>query len=231
MDELYTEIFKRFNKPLIHFAKSVYLNGDEDAAKDIVADCFIELYSRLCSGQFKEFEYDKNRFLKVLYGNLKLNTRYRCINFLKRRDIDKKYQQAQVLDFEYQLSALEIKSELTIRIWDEINKLPEKGREIVVLWSYGKTQYEISELMNLSITTVNRYFKDGLDLLRRVFNIPVCAKRKEIIIGKSYCKNGHLFTEDNIKGGEKNGKIRCKKCHRLSERKRYQQSKYKLQPA
>lgn len=134
-----------------------------DAAEDIIHDVFLEIWENRVS-------YEKLPNRSYLFTA----TRNRCLNFLKRENIQDNYlvhlkTETQRMGLEYYDSIEKqlIERENIQEIYDYIELLPDKCRYIFKL-SYleEKKSAEIAEITGLSIRTVEHQLYLGLKTLR-----------------------------------------------------------------
>lgn len=144
-ESAFTELINKFNRRL--FAYAVSLSGDYSLAKDIVQDVFLKTYEfrKRLNPEFsiEGFLYRSvyNQFINVYHKNkslLKVHDEY--VRFLN-----------QIID-----ESKDSEFDKLIKIVNEsINNLPKRCKEIFVLSKKeGYTNLEISEILNISIKTV-----------------------------------------------------------------------------
>ena len=144
-ESAFTELINKYNRRL--FAYAISLSGDYSLAKDIVQDVFLKTYEfrKRLNPEFsiEGFLYRSvyNQFINVYHKNkslLKVHDEY--VRFLNQI-ID------ETSDSEY--------DKLIKMVNKSINNLPKRCREIFVLSKKeGYTNLEISEILNISIKTV-----------------------------------------------------------------------------
>ncbi|MBK78972.1 MAG: RNA polymerase sigma-70 factor [Flavobacteriaceae bacterium] len=144
-ESAFTELINKYNRRL--FAYAVSLSGDYSLAKDIVQDVFLKTYEfrKRLNPEFsiEGFLYRSvyNQFINVYHKNkslLKVHDEY--VRFLN-----------QIID-----EPKDSEFDKLIKIVNEsINNLPKRCKEIFVLSKKeGYTNLEISEILNISIKTV-----------------------------------------------------------------------------
>ena len=144
-ESAFTELINKYNRRLFSYAIS--LSGDYSLAKDIVQDVFLKTYEfrKRLNPEFsiEGFLYRSvyNQFINVYHKNkslLKVHDEY--VRFLNQI-ID------ETSDSEY--------DKLIKIVNKSINNLPKRCKEIFVLSKKeGYTNLEISEILNISIKTV-----------------------------------------------------------------------------
>ena len=139
------ELVNKYNKRL--FAYAISLSGDYSLAKDIVQDVFIKTYEyrkRLNP------EFSIVGFLYRSVYNQFINTYHKNKSLLKVQDEYVRFLN-QIID-----ETSDSEFDRLIKIVNEsINNLPKRCKEIFVLSKKeGYTNLEISEILNISIKTV-----------------------------------------------------------------------------
>ena len=141
----FTELVNKYNKRL--FAYAISLSGDYSLAKDIVQDVFIKTY------EFRKRlnpEFSISGFLYRSVYNQFINIYHKNKSLLKVQDEYVRFLN-QIID-----ETSDSEFDRLIKIVNEsINNLPKRCKEIFVLSKKeGYTNLEISEILNISIKTV-----------------------------------------------------------------------------
>jgi len=169
-------LFRMHYRPLCYFAGQ--LVGDPADAEDIVKDSFVKLWHR-------HADFDNPHTIKAF---LYVATRNACINFLRRLKVKNTFSR----EFAYLeesrrdeliLNQL-IRAEFMQEIYTEIEKLPEKRREVFKLAYFeGLKNDEIAERLDISVFTVKVHKGKALHSLRLrfsdrhvIFFVLLCAK-------------------------------------------------------
>lgn len=135
----------------------------DEVAEDIAQDLFLEIWDKHISGS----ELPSRAYL---FGAI----RNKCLNVLTREQVKRNYVEnveleVKLLGLDYYKShdKLLIDEENRQYIYSEINKLPEKCREIFKM-SYLEEMknVDIAEKLNISIRTVEHHLYLGLRTLR-----------------------------------------------------------------
>lgn len=155
----FEESFKRFFKPLCFHAMSFV--RDEDAARDIVHDVFLTVWTQRAKIDFSQ---------PILPYYLSL-TRNRCLNYLDHLKVKTRYEEKVVrnhpLYTEYDPVDHE---ELICQIMLRINQLPDRCGEVMRLCFVECKKYkEVAEMLNISVNTVKTHISLGLKTLREEF--------------------------------------------------------------
>jgi RNA polymerase sigma-70 factor (ECF subfamily) len=153
-------LYERYFAVLVHFAGR---HVSPDVAEDIVQDVFVEMWK---SGK----PFDSETAGAYLFTAV----RNRCINCLQQEQVKSSFAEMTLLEIKQQgldctdsVEKLFIEQEELQSIYDEIELLPEKCRQIFKLsWLEDKKSHEIAELLNLSIRTVEHQLYLGLKTIR-----------------------------------------------------------------
>lgn len=216
--KFYTEAFNQFNKPLIHFASELTW-WDSSLAEDVVTDAFIDLHKK-----WKEFlsktKHNKEEILSLSWSYLKIAVRNRCYDSYRKYKTVKKYSGLFVEEYSEITDTADIKTSLMERVCKELDELPEKRKESVLMWVHGYKQKEIAEVMNISQSTAGTHIFEALRHLKNILinnGKPKKILRQPVVIGETYCRNGHLMTEENtyVFVSQKSTAYECKKCRNV----------------
>ena len=156
---LFENSFREFFKPLCFHAMSFV--KDEEAAKDIVHDVFLTVWTRR----------DEIDFNQPMLPCLLSLTRHRAINYLEHLKVKVRHAEleakAEAIYFPADDAGHE---ELILKIKDRIVKLPDKCRELMYLYLIECKKYkEIAEMLGISVNTVKTHISNGLKNLREEF--------------------------------------------------------------
>lgn len=154
-EALVESLFRKYFTSLCVFARQyVY---DNDKVKDIVHDVFINIWEK---GELYESE-------ALIKGYLFTSVKNRCFNYLRDNkkfnvhedymDYDKAHKHSDPTEFK----------ELEAIINAEIDKLPDKCKEVFMLSRYEELKYaEIAERLDISVKTVEAHMSKALKMLR-----------------------------------------------------------------
>ena len=163
--ERFEECYKAYLRRVIYYAES-YLN-DKEAAVDVGHEVFSTVWERRA---FIDFSSDMLPFLIVL-------TRNRCLNRLKQKQLEWRYRNKTVSDYEksrINLKALSENDDFNLYI-SEINSLviatcnsmPEHIRNTYILHRFHELKYsEIAEQEGVSVKAIEKRMMIALRILR-----------------------------------------------------------------
>jgi len=156
----FNEVFSLLYQRITYMV--VRLVGDEDDAKDILAEVFVKLWN-------KRADFPS---LSAMKSFLYISARNRCLDHLKtkkRREASKN-SYAYWMDHPEEVSSLVVNAELVAQLEREIQALPAKCREIVQLAYYeGLSSGEIAQRLGISIQTVWNQKTTAMNKLRAAF--------------------------------------------------------------
>jgi len=157
----YAILFEKYHAPLFRFAETyVCCPG---LAEDIVQEVFIKLW-----------ENPLRRVSKSLRSYLFLMVRNACIDYLRSVQVEDKKKQklfdAQILS---DSSDLDIDDNISQKIKDAIEELPEQCREVYQMSVFDGLKYsEISEELNISVSSVKvQVFRAKNSLREKLTNL------------------------------------------------------------
>ena len=154
----FEELFRSLFPGLVIFARKYV--PDQDTAKEIVHNVFLNLWE-------KREKVDTRASLK---SYLFTSVHNRCLNFIrdeKKFDRDEfLFQRLDSTEFADGTDRLE-EQELEQRIFDALQALPEKCREVFTLNRFEGLKYgEVAEKLGISVKTVEAQMSKALKILR-----------------------------------------------------------------
>ena len=161
--QAFAVLFRLHYRALCYFAAQLVKELSE--AEDIVKDSFVKLWN-------KHADFDNAQTIKSF---LYITTRNACLNSLRHEQVKNSvHKELAYLEsdrcHELMLNQL-IRLELMQEIYNEIEKLPEKRREVFKLaFIEGMKNAEIAQHLNLSIFTVKEHKAKALAYLRLRFS-------------------------------------------------------------
>ena len=147
--------FKAYYPNLVAFAYK-YI-PDINICEDLVQELFIDLFEK------KDQLRIKNSVKPYLFQSM----HNRCISYLrKQKTIEKNESQIKLSDYdEFRDTLVEV--EFEYKVYQEINKLPEKCREIFMLSRFEDfSNEEIAQKLKISKRTVETQVSKALKILR-----------------------------------------------------------------
>lgn len=162
---LFTTFYPRLYGYAIKFVKN------DDAAKDLVQECFIRLYEK--HGELKDISLKSMLFTMV---------RNLCLNYMKHEIIIKKHisdtlqkhpdERLYNEDFNYERSSDMIIQDIERNINIAINKMSETTRNVFLMSrEQGLKQKEIAQATGLSLYNVNKHLKLAMTTLKQQLNM------------------------------------------------------------
>ncbi len=154
------ELFKENYSRAFYYALD-FVN-DEEVAKDIVGDCFSEIWN-----QYNRLQYvDLKPYLFRMVRN-------RSLNVLKHRAVEADYRKEMALKMELIKEDNEQHEALLKKVTDTLNGLnPQTRRVIDLCYFQGKKYAEAGETLGISPNTVHKHISKAMSCLRKaLFNI------------------------------------------------------------
>ncbi|WP_090975113.1 RNA polymerase sigma-70 factor [Parapedobacter composti] len=160
--QAFKEIFMRYWDVLLDSAYKRL--GAMEEAEEIVQELFVTLYQKR----------ETLTIHTTVEGYLKTALKSRILNYYRSRHIHEKYMESVLAVNHVTCSdtpdyALHHK-ELSIQMESSIGRLPAKCREVFLLSKMESLSHRnISEKLNISISTVEKHIRKALDILRSDF--------------------------------------------------------------
>lgn len=153
-------IYRLYNRQLLFFAKKYV--GDYQVAEEIVGDVFVKVWERRAS--FSNLD----RLRAFLY----IATKNRCLNVLRDTNIHERIDDVanyeELLYDDTDIFTKIVRTELLKRIFDEVEKLPAKQREVFnKTFLEDKTIEEIGEELGMAAQAVYTNRSRALTTLRQ----------------------------------------------------------------
>ena len=137
----------------------------ESTAEDLVQDIFLRIWQR------QTHLFMKDGLKTYLYRSVQ----YACLDYLKHKEVEGNYKEATITQlkieeinyFSDDVQSVFFEDERLARIYEELEKLPQKCREIFVM-SYleERKTTEIAKLLSLSKRTVEAQLYKALKKIR-----------------------------------------------------------------
>jgi len=148
-------LYENFFSPLVHFAQGILY--DEEEAKDIVQDVFLDLWNN--SHKIK-VEYTLKTFLFTC-------VKYKSYNRLRYLKLMDKHQDQikEAYLFSYEMDSLADEDIVVLK--NVLNNFPPQMKKVVTLHAYEGLKYgEISKELGISLNTVKTHLKRAYQKFR-----------------------------------------------------------------
>ena len=152
------QLYNTYYKALASYASVI--TGNTEVAEDIVQDMFSELWE----GQMT---FSRESALRAYMFKI---VRHQSLDYVRHREVEEAYRKKveQFVTVHPMSSEDEFFSEeIYRRLFEEINALPDRQREVFVLAMRGKKYKQIAEELKISVETVKTQRQRGMDTLRR----------------------------------------------------------------
>ena len=158
--ELFDDLFRQYSKPLFYYAVKFV---DDEAARDIVQDVFVKLWSN-------QTIIIKQSFNSLLFTMV----RNSCLQHLEKLKVRHKYLestklllQEEELRFYMEEKTSLIEQELENKLTEVLENLPERCRQIFKLSRFeNKKNREIAEELDISVKAVEKQITKALATIR-----------------------------------------------------------------
>ena len=155
----FKQLYRRYYKALV--IRAYQMVGDRTVAEDIVQEVFASMWERKVDIQSEAAVHI------YLYNGV----RNRCLNYLEHQQVERSYLQKKLQENpEYDVDGSDEELQITEAVFDRIfqciDQLPEKQRQVMMLMLEGKKLGEIMSVLQLSASTVKTHRKRALDFLR-----------------------------------------------------------------
>lgn len=151
-------LYMHFYKILTYY--SLQIVESKEAAEDIVQKLFMNIWGN--NVQFKTEE----SFFAYLYNSIRNSS----INYLRHKNVEQAYIDKMMEIYEPYKNDEEdddiFEPEVYRRLFEVIDKLPRRCREIFMMYIDGKKNEEIAQILNLSIETVKTQKKRAMSVLK-----------------------------------------------------------------
>ncbi len=162
--KMFEHVFHTYYSPLCVFATGI--TGRQEDAKDIVNDCFLELWNKRKSIVIKT---SLKSYLYISVRNLALNHLRKSRKQVELQSVSAYpfYKEEEITS---QIERLLKLDDLELRLKHSIDALPQQCRYIFYLNRYEQMSYkEIAQKLNLSVGTVKTQIARALKNLRADF--------------------------------------------------------------
>ena len=159
----YENLFEQYYGPFCLYAHRFI--DDEEVCKDIVSDVFAMLWDK------------KDDFIlhsDTVLAYIKTCVHNSCLNYLKHIDYERDYEEAFLKaapTYNEKPDSVYSLDEMYKMLYETLEKLPSQYREVFMKSFFeGKSRAQISEELDISIKTVNRYKQKAIELLKKELN-------------------------------------------------------------
>jgi len=157
-ERIFKQLYKIYYVDLVSFAYSITHNSD--AAEDIVQETFSYIYE-------KNIDIENISSQKAYIYNAVKNY---AIDFLRHKNVVNNYANKAInipMIHDGEAAIDELFAEDVYKIlFDVIDQLPERVRQVFLLYAKGKKNHEIAEALNISVETVKTYKKRGKQMIK-----------------------------------------------------------------
>lgn len=154
--EAYRELYNTYYRSLVMYA--MHFVPQQDVAEDLVQELFINLWNKRMS--FLSYP----SFVTYLYSSI----RNASLNYLKHLDVRQHYAE-EVMESNQQPQEVEteiVNEEVFRRLYDAIERLPPKCREIFLMAMDGKKNEEIAHELDIAVGTVKTQKRRAISFLK-----------------------------------------------------------------
>jgi len=161
----FEDIYSLYYERMVAYATKIL--GSDFFAEDIIQDVFMGIYQQ--NLQFIAQQALQTYLFRSVYN--------KCIDFIRRKELNQKYQDAYVEEYQIGVVANPIDyKELSIIVEKRIDRLPRKCKQIFNMkYRQEKSNPEISQTLGLSIKTVENQVFIARNVLRSYLHSYLCS--------------------------------------------------------
>ena len=156
-ENVFHQLYNNYYKALVNYAMQML--GTQDSAEDVVQNAFMQLWQ-----QGRQSRGD-NHIRAFLYNI----TRNAAIDRLRHDKIVQDYQESYEINANGEEDSI-FTEEVFRQLFEEIDRLPSRQREIFLLLMKGQKNREIAENLNIAEGTVKKLRFRGMKTLRQRMN-------------------------------------------------------------
>jgi len=156
-ENVFHQLYNSYYKALVNYAMQML--GTQDSAEDVVQNAFMQLWQ-----QGRQSRGD-NHIRAFLYNI----TRNAAIDRLRHDKIVQDYQESYEINANGEEDSI-FTEEVFRQLFEEIDRLPSRQREIFLLLMKGQKNREIAENLNIAEETVKKLRFRGMKTLRQRMN-------------------------------------------------------------
>ncbi|MBO9571905.1 MAG: RNA polymerase sigma-70 factor [Chitinophagaceae bacterium] len=161
-DQAFTSLYKEFYERIYYYAQR-FVSAED--AEDVTAESFIKLWN-------KKESFDS---LEAISAFLFVAAKNKCVDILRHQHV-KQQRESEIFDIldatnQDDIFIEQVRIELVKLIYHEVDKLPEKMKEVFLL-SYleGLKPAQIAEKLNISVKTVSNQKLTAIKILKASLN-------------------------------------------------------------
>ncbi|WP_119080685.1 RNA polymerase sigma factor [Chitinophaga alhagiae] len=156
-EQVFREIFEEYHTRLCYFAATFLVTGQD--AEDVVQEAFVKLWQR------REHFPELNAVKAFLYITVKNS----CLNIYKHNKVVRKYEGRLEEEWESDVMARIIESEVLENVFQALEKLPAGCRNVLQLSYFeGMKHKDIASHLQVSVNTVKTQKMRGIQLLKKL---------------------------------------------------------------
>lgn len=168
--ESFRLLYKEYYDSLVSFAESYVAR--RDIAEDIVQEIFVGLWEK--EPRF----FSKAALNTYLYTSVKNS----ALDFLKHQEVENRYAEHFLSASKEERWEAELDEEMLNLLFQGIDRLPERCREIFLMSLDGLSNEEIARQLGLSVLTVKTQKKKAMKVLREYFGARNSKKSSLLLI-------------------------------------------------
>lgn len=161
--EAFHQLYKMFYKALVYYGWQI--TDSKETAEDIVQELFSSIWEKQL--QFQSIA----SFRSYLYNAV----RNAALNHLKHRDVENSYLERLAGSYEDEAGDEREdefdEEEIYQLLFQTIDRLPERCREVFLMYMDGKKNEEIAQALSISLETVKTQKKRAMQVLRKNLGI------------------------------------------------------------
>lgn len=159
--EAFDKLYKAYSPRI--FGRLIRLLGDEDAAEEMLQDLFFRLWE-------KRNQIDIAKPFKAYLFTIAQHLVY---DHFRRQQVSDRFRKDFINTYTEQYEHIEesiIFKQTEAQLLEAVAKLPEQCRKVFILFKFeGKSYAEISELMQISKSTINNHLTKANSILKPYF--------------------------------------------------------------
>ncbi len=156
-EDVFHRFYKDYYKALVNYA--MQLLGEQESAEDVVQNAFMQLWQQGRQGRV-------DIHIRAFLYNI---TRNAAIDRLRHEKIVQNYQEIYEVNKDGEEEGF-FTEEVFRQLFDEIDRLPQRQREIFLLLMKGQKNREIAENLHIAEETVKKLRLRGMKTLRQRMN-------------------------------------------------------------